>query len=135
MKITKNYIPYIITFLFIINPKLFAADVNTYTPNLSDINGDQFYQFQESFNILKEIDDSSLMRSGYGSQVYNSIISSTVIIPLVPPYSSITTVILLLFLIKILSTSLIKMVSGTKLIGIIIEPMVFGFLKSSNAWT
>ena len=80
MNINKILTTYMVTLLIFISPKLFAADVNSYTPNLSDINGDQFLQFQESFNVLKDIDDNSLMRSGHGSTIYNSIISSIVLI-------------------------------------------------------
>ena len=54
--------------------------MNTYTPNLSDLNGNQFLQFEDSFNILKDIENSNQMRSGYGAEVYNSIVSSTVLI-------------------------------------------------------
>tara|TARA_B100000579_G_scaffold199825_1_gene163393 strand:+ start:455 stop:1711 length:1257 start_codon:yes stop_codon:yes gene_type:complete len=80
MKLNINLTTFTFTLLFFLSSKLSAINLNSYTPNLSDINGEQILQFQESFNTLKEIDNNTSMRSGYGSKVYSSIISSTVLI-------------------------------------------------------
>jgi len=67
--------------LFFLSLKSYAIDFNSYLPNYSDINGSQFDQIQKSFNVLKKINnDDFLLRSGHGSEIYNSLISSTVLI-------------------------------------------------------